>query len=1114
MDPLSITASVITVADAAHRIVKYILDVKNASSDLCNLMTELQSLRNELENFANLSKRAEINCDSESTSKLPMLQQLTDLGNSSSPLACCHQQLKTLVEELERAEWGPLGSKRDASVKAVKWPSKQKEITKTRERMNNLMKSLSSGLRYDEVNLAMDTNTRVRSVDRQAQSIQEDLKQDQIIKWLNAPDAALSHHQASEKRGAETTGRWFIDSGDYAKWKVEPHSIYWLHGILGCGKTILASTIIDDLSKCCAPSPSTLAYFYCSDRQDCAQILRSLLRQLASQSRECLEMLAALYFGHDKGLKHPSRAALSTCLRSMVGLYGTTFIVLDALDECKSRGELMDLIENIDSWREADYHILVTSRSELDIRATVESLSHKKYIINVQESPNAKDILTHIRYRLSHDRSLRRWQKDPEALRETEVQLMEKSDGMFLLTDHQLDALRNCHTKDMLMATLRSLPATLNERYAQILGNIDIAHRKLAIKTFQWIIYSEGPINLDEMADILAIDVAADPGFDASRRRLVEPEEVIRICCNLINVGRLGQKDIPEFGVRFAHLSVKEYLLSNQVQAGPMAYFSLQYLDAHSIIAQDCLICLSHVKDVCDVKGRKLFGTVVAPGDRLTEMSILLRCKSAVKFQEEVQSALPLLQYASKYWTEHVRSAGEKSEPLFQLMVEAFEPDTFEAWYLLRRIDSLPGEYPYESVPIVELAPARLTYAIEKGLPRLAQHMLDQGIEVNFPLVHCRTPLQAAASLGNLELVKSLLKCGASVNLSVGIYGSPISFAASGGFTEVVEFLLDEGADFELMAPPSSGYSSNTALMAVAEENHLSIARILIARGANVDTTTHTVMANGHIYTALNNASDGGHTEMVQLLLSCGASIALDANKDALRAAARRGHEDTTALQCAAQYGKTSTLRLLIDWRADVNIQTHSRFGTALQAASFRGRIEAVQVLLESGADVTTRGGEYESALKAACISGEESIIRVLMQHGADVNEPSDSFGSPLQCAAQEGRTAAIRFLLDNGADVNQQGGKWNNALEAALEKGYGYAAHQLLAAGADENVKKELRQRLEDVRRGVDNLLWRRDTWAERACSPDGIFRLPDRYYFDKSLLNNAVGTFDTWVS
>ncbi|KAI4280180.1 MAG: hypothetical protein L6R38_004651 [Xanthoria sp. 2 TBL-2021] len=651
----------------------------------------------------------------------------------------------------------------------------------------------------------------------------------------------------------------------------------------------------------------------------------------------------------------------------------------------------------------------------------------------------------------------------------------------------------------MLMATLRSLPATLNERYAQILGNIDIAHRKLAIKTFQWIIYSERPINLDEMADILAIDVAADPGFDASRR-LVEPEEVIRICCNLINVGPLGQKHIPKIGVRFAHLSVKEYLLSNQVQAGPMADFTLQHLDAHNIIAQDCLIYLSHVKDVYDVKGRKMFGIVVEPGDRLSEMSALQRIEWAENFHEELQAALPLLQYASKYWTGHVRIAGEKSEQLFQLMVEAFEPDTFEAWYF--HVDSGWSKYLQKGVPIDELAPARLTYAIEKGLPRLAQHMLDQGIEVNFPLVHCRTPLQAAASLGNLELVKSLLKCGARVNLSVGEYGSPISFAASGGFTEVVEFLLDEGADFELMAPPSSGYSSNTALMAAAEENHLSIARILIAKGANVDTTTHTVVVNGLIYTALSIASDGGHTEMVQLLLSCGASIALDANKNALRAAAGRGHEDTvrlllvagfdvnatfssreyarptetfdyhqTALQFAAQYGKTSTLRLLIDWGADVNIQTHSRFGTALQAASFSGEIGAVQVLLESGANVTTRGGEYESALQAACTVGVESIIRVLMQHGANVNEPSDSFGSPLQCAAQGGRTAAMRCLLDNGADVRQQGGRWGNALHAALEKGHGCAARLLVQAGADTNVKKELQTRLDDAQRGVDKL-------------------------------------------
>lgn len=46
--------------------------------------------------------------------------------------------------------WGAQGSKRDAGFKALKWPFKQKELTRTRERINDLVKTMSSGLRYDE----------------------------------------------------------------------------------------------------------------------------------------------------------------------------------------------------------------------------------------------------------------------------------------------------------------------------------------------------------------------------------------------------------------------------------------------------------------------------------------------------------------------------------------------------------------------------------------------------------------------------------------------------------------------------------------------------------------------------------------------------------------------------------------------------------------------------------------------------------------------------------------------------------------------------------------------------------------------------------------------------
>lgn len=291
----------------------------------------------------------------------------------------------------------------------------------------------------------MDTNARVRSVDQQAQSIQEALKQDQIFGWLSAPDTASNHYQASKKRAA-ATGKWFIDSPDYIEWKFHQQSVYWLHGLLGCGKTVLASTIIDDLSELCKTTQCVLAYFYffkTPDRQDCAKMLRALICQLATQNPSCLRILTESYFTHDKGLKQPSLHALSTLLQSMVGTCSTTFIVLDALDECSSREELLDLIESFESWNHAESHTLLTSRSEHDIRTAVESLSHRKYITNIQQSLNAEDIRTHIRYRLSHDTRLKRWQKNPDALQEIEARLMERAGGMY--------ASRNQSTVNLLM---------------------------------------------------------------------------------------------------------------------------------------------------------------------------------------------------------------------------------------------------------------------------------------------------------------------------------------------------------------------------------------------------------------------------------------------------------------------------------------------------------------------------------------------------------------------------------------------------------------------------------------------------------------------------------------
>ena len=151
MEPVSLSASVLTIAETAAHVVIYIRKVKTASKDLSNFKKELQSLRNELEEIADLLERAESDRDAGSTSRLPILQRLADPGNSSSPLARCHEELTTLVKELERSGWGPQGSRRSATVKALTWPFKQQEITKTLESIKSLKATMSSGLRNDEV---------------------------------------------------------------------------------------------------------------------------------------------------------------------------------------------------------------------------------------------------------------------------------------------------------------------------------------------------------------------------------------------------------------------------------------------------------------------------------------------------------------------------------------------------------------------------------------------------------------------------------------------------------------------------------------------------------------------------------------------------------------------------------------------------------------------------------------------------------------------------------------------------------------------------------------------------------------------------------------------------
>lgn len=144
------------------------------------------------------------------------------------------------------------------------------------------------------------------------------------------------------------------------------------------------------------------------------------------QSKNTPEALNALFARSQDGQHQPTTEGLVLALQHMLRDFDQSFIILDALDECKEREELLGLIETIVNWKLKMLHLLATSRRLNDIEETLTPLITGH--ICIQSALIDADICIHIRERLQNDPRLRKW---PENVRlEIEKALMEGAHGM------------------------------------------------------------------------------------------------------------------------------------------------------------------------------------------------------------------------------------------------------------------------------------------------------------------------------------------------------------------------------------------------------------------------------------------------------------------------------------------------------------------------------------------------------------------------------------------------------------------------------------------------------------------------------------------------------------
>jgi len=140
----------------------------------------------------------------------------------------------------------------------------------------------------------------------------------------------------------------------------------------------------------------------------------------------------------------------------------------------------------------------------------------------------------------------------------------------------------------------------------------------------------------------------------------------------------------------------------------------------------------------------------------------------------------------------------------------------------------------------------------------------------------------------------------------------------------------------------------------------------------------------------------------------------------------------STPLHIAAYIGKIEALQTLIELGA--NIEVANKFDeTPLYVAASRGKTETLQTLITLEAKIEVTDASGSTPLHAAASNKKIETLQTLIELGANI-EAADIFGeTPLHVAAECDRAEAITTLLDKGANIDITDNSGNTPLHLAV---------------------------------------------------------------------------------
>ncbi|KAI0840854.1 hypothetical protein F5Y06DRAFT_294126 [Hypoxylon sp. FL0890] len=407
-------------------------------------------------------------------------------------------------------------------------------------------------------------------------------------------------HKNRNPLPVEGTCTWILNHSVYEEWVESPDtSLLWISADPGCGKSVLASFLVDHLSSSKATGMNICYFFFKSDNIEQADAMNGIaaLHQLYTQQTDLIATgVNHLQGGNMRQLKE----LWNIFVRSVEHQDAhSTVCILDGIDEChpELRGRLLQLISEYFAEQErkrieadsrsrressehtirkeaaAKFKMLVTSRPEIQIKIAFqirlkgttnnsEAIPGQRAIARLR-GEDETDAISGDVTKVVHTRinELICQGLPIQILRGMEAEIVARANRTFLWVSLILSLLEQ---KVEAGASRRELDALLKNRdiyniYSELLSSRSTSQK--ARKVLMIILAATRPLRVDEISVALAVTPEDDTTrsgrttFDDIEYDLVHPFEnhIKSLCGHFIRIIR--QK------VYFVHETAREFLL-------------------------------------------------------------------------------------------------------------------------------------------------------------------------------------------------------------------------------------------------------------------------------------------------------------------------------------------------------------------------------------------------------------------------------------------------------------------------------------------------------------------------------------------------------------------------